>query len=183
MSDIKLTVKNIKVENALAQIDAFPGLETKRRNCLRLLTEEMFSMMENVLNHKEATFKLTCDGNEYSLSLLADVEVSEKNKETYMSISTDGKNTAHKGIIGKMTALVESLSNVGPYYPMVGLATLADTPSYSYLWSMTQYLEENKEEDDDNWDGLEKSIIANFADDVLIGVLSNKLEMKIKKSF
>ena len=33
------------------------------------------------------------------------------------------------------------------------------------------------------WDGLEKSIIANFADDVIVGVKYNCVDVKITKTF
>lgn len=47
---------------------------------------------------------------------------------------------------------------------------------YAYMWTLSQYIESApKEKIKSKWDGMEKSIIANFADDVSIGVRNNAL--------
>jgi hypothetical protein len=52
------------------------------------------------------------------------------------------------------------------------------------MWALSQYMEfAPKEKIKREWDGMEKSIIANFADDVSIGVRSGKLEMTVTKTF
>ena len=52
------------------------------------------------------------------------------------------------------------------------------------MWTLSQYMEfAPKEKIKREWDGMEKSIIANFADDVSIGVRSGKLEMTVTKTF
>lgn len=54
---------------------------------------------------------------------------------------------------------------------------------YASMWTLSQYIEAApKEKVKSEWDGMEKSIIANFADDVSIGVRNNKLEMTVTKT-
>jgi hypothetical protein len=56
---------------------------------------------------------------------------------------------------------------------------------YGMMWSLNDYrtcLESVSEKDDaskEAWDELEKSIVANIANDVLVGVKGDKVEMTI----
>ena len=60
-----------------------------------------------------------------------------------------------------------------------------------YMWSLQQYrqdVQEQKEKGDDEaiddlLDELEKSIVANIADDVKVSVKGNSIEMIIRKNF
>ena len=58
----------------------------------------------------------------------------------------------------------------------------ADPLGYTEQWSLSNYrgkVKDNKEA----WDELEKSIIANMADDVTVGIISGKVEIVVKKTF
>ncbi len=44
-------------------------------------------------------------------------------------------------------------------------------------------VEAEKNDDPEAWDELEKSIIANLADDVKVGVLKDKIELVVIKKF
>lgn len=60
------------------------------------------------------------------------------------------------------------------------------TPSGEYIsmWILSQYIESApKEKIKNEREGMEKSIIANFAGDVSIDVRNNKLEMTVIKTF
>ena len=50
----------------------------------------------------------------------------------------------------------------------------------TYTWSFNQY-KENIGKDDEHWDELEKSIVANLADDVQVGIMNDSVEMIIYK--
>ncbi|MCR5142759.1 MAG: hypothetical protein K6C68_09575 [Ruminococcus sp.] len=55
-------------------------------------------------------------------------------------------------------------------------------------WSLMNYInafdrEEEKQNRSEAWDELEKSIIANLADDVVVGVLNGKVDIVVKKKF
>ena len=54
-----------------------------------------------------------------------------------------------------------------------------------FSWSMQKYKSEieNRPEEEEAQDELEKSIIANIADDVRVGVRKNSLEIVIIKNF
>ena len=56
-----------------------------------------------------------------------------------------------------------------------------------YTWSMQKYqrglesMKQDNVEPEEAWDELEKSIVANIADDVLVGIKNNTVELIIKK--
>ena len=55
---------------------------------------------------------------------------------------------------------------------------------YTYLWRLTEYRSNvKKEEQEDAWDELEKSVIASVADDVIVGVKGKKADITIVKKF
>jgi len=51
------------------------------------------------------------------------------------------------------------------------------------VWSLEKYSEEAKKAQGEPWDELEKSIIANIADDVLVGVQGKRVDIIVKKAF
>ena len=55
---------------------------------------------------------------------------------------------------------------------------------YSCLWSLEQYKSTvKKEEKKDDWDELEKSVLASVADDVVVGVKGKRANIIILKKF
>ena len=55
---------------------------------------------------------------------------------------------------------------------------------YDQVWTLNDYmLNTPPEKQKEDWDGLERSILINMADDIIIGVNSGRVEMIIKKSF
>lgn len=188
MKETKITKSN--VEEALEQIDLITEISIKERGCLRLLTEEMFSMCHELLGTNALDFELKQDGRRCTLSGSTKTQVDEEAKAHLLSASSSGKNAANKGVMGILGAVLELFSidcdpklyNATLGYGMHGMHGMDD--SYRYMWSISRYMDavvdsSNKPE----WDGLEKSIIANFADDVSIGVRSGKLQMTITKTF
>jgi len=67
---------------------------------------------------------------------------------------------------------------VMPYYDGIG---------YSSYFALSAYRDEiplaAKEVQEEQWDGLEKSIIATLAKDVVIGVRNAKVEMIVEMEF
>jgi len=81
MKGFQIQFSNIDMKEALEQIELLGGLDPKQRNCLLILTEEMFSMMNNVLRNREASFELIREDNTYSLELAANVHMTEDDKK------------------------------------------------------------------------------------------------------
>ncbi len=185
MKQINITKATVK--EALAQIDTLNELSPKNKNCLRLLADEMYSMCKELLCVTTLDFSITCEGEHYTLHALTKTRVDEDAKKEFLSMSSDGKNSANKGVKGILNAVLEALS-YGDDPAMYSLDWNRGIQlmggDFDYQWTLSQYMESaNKETVENEWDGIEKSIIANFADDIAIGVRSGMLEMTVTKSF
>ena len=185
MKEIRITES--KMSEALMQIDTLEGLSPKDSGCLRLLTEEMFSMCRELLDADVLDFEVKQEEGRYILRTVTKTRVKEEAREQFLSISSSGKNTANQGIKGILGAVLEMLSFEGTtdlYGPTWTYGMHAPGGGYACMWTLSQYIETApKENVKSEWDGMEKSIIANFADDVSIGVRSDKLEMTVTKTF
>ena len=118
-----------------------------------------------------------------------------RKKHKLVRASTSQRNEASVGIMGKIKDFIEdSLFYTGEAF---GTSTTSQyslgTVAYSeiQMWSLQQYrqdVQEQKEKGDDEaiddlLDELEKSIVANIADDVKVSVKGNSIEMIIRKNF
>ena len=109
-------------------------------------------------------------------------------REKLLSVSSDGKNAAAVGIMSKI--------KIAATFMMIDYEKTFQTGSsfYSYglggnldfqcpIWTLTNYRQNVSKEKDEKWDELEKSIIANIADDVSVGLQGSKVEITVKKTF
>ena len=176
-----------KMSEALAQIEALEGLGPKDIGCLRLLTEEMFSMCRELLGAEALDFEVKREERRYTLCTVTKTQVGEEAREHFLSMSSTGKNAANQGIKGLLGVIIEVLSIEGDaklYGPAWSYGMHSPGDDYACMWTLSQYMEfAPKEKVKSEWDGMEKSIIVNFADDVSIGVRSGKLEMIVTKTF
>ncbi|MBR4236352.1 MAG: hypothetical protein IKR85_09890 [Clostridia bacterium] len=187
---ILISSEGNNMEAALSQIDklsAYKGLERKNALSLRLLAEEMMAMMRAITGDVNGEFWVEDQNGTYELHLRVNSLIDDKRREQLLSASTSGKNEASRGFMGKIRSFFE------PYYgvPMftVGFAGGGSPQMYgSYVWSMEdyreqlrQYSEQNQTGSKQDWDELEKSVVANIADDVKVSIRGREAEMTIYK--
>ncbi|MCL2108444.1 MAG: hypothetical protein FWH20_03750 [Oscillospiraceae bacterium] len=153
---------------------------------LRLLTEEMLGLTVRLFEDLRYEFFVEGQGKRYTLNLVAETNVSQTKKDKMLSLSTSGKNKANQGLFGRISGIFEGLltNDCGyeaihaPYYDGLGMNAYFSLSAYRD--QISQY---TKEEQEIQWDGLEKSIIANLAKDVIIGVRNSKAEMIVIVEF
>ena len=157
------------------------GLDTKKSSRMRLLTEETLSMVRAITGDFRASFLLEENDGTGILHLKAKSELDYTKRQEFLSVSTRGKNIASTGIMEKLRGMIEaciySFGDVADYtgmmtYGGIGPADIGMSQAM-YSWSMQKYRNEinaTKDENPEAWDELEKSIIANIADDVKVGV-------------
>ena len=191
---IKISNNGDRMNDALnltERIAEMMSLKKKERFYARLLAEEMFSMVRAIAENFNADFWLEIEGNNCTYHLLANSELDYEKRKEFISVSTKNKNSARLGIMEKIREIVEA----GVYGLAEGLEAQNEyggaMMTYGtlgmdgmYLWSMQQYKDSIKKgEDSEDWDELEKSIIANIADEVQVGVRKNNVELTIQKKF
>ncbi len=175
-------------------------LSNRNKLHLRLLTEEMISMIKVIAGEFDALFWIEGDAGDYRLCLTARTDVDAAKKRDLLAVSSTGENVAARGIMGKIREIIENgilsydeiermnMENSMDYlsYGFMGMGA-ADAASQSlFVWSLSRYrdnLENVKNEDSEKWDELEKSIVANIADEVKVGIRKDKVEMTIYKRF
>ncbi|MCR5236809.1 MAG: hypothetical protein K6E34_06370 [Lachnospiraceae bacterium] len=176
-------------------------LSTRNSIHLRLLTEEVLGMVHAITGEFKAVFWLEGDAKECRILLKADTLMDSTKRKELISASSSGKNEAAKGIMGKIRELVEvgmeNFDEIGQLQMQYGVNPMAygnmglDSEAMSQAmltWSLKQYRESLSEESSEEyyeeaWDELEKSVVANLADDVRVGIRNDKLQMTVFKKF
>ena len=182
----------------LEKFATYQELSYKETLRLRLLAEELLGMVEEIVGDFGAYFWIEGEDKDVSLHLETYVEMDIAKREELLSVASSGKNMAARGVMGKLleTYLLNydevsryaADSGMNPFaYDDYGMMNAGMDWSTNY-WSLDRYrsdVEEHRSETEGAraWDELEKSIVAKLADDVLVGIRSDKVKMIIKKKF
>ena len=190
---------------------AYRGLAGKEKVHLRLLAEEMLGMLRQIAGETEAVFWVESEEKRFQLHLVAHPIITGEMRRELLSVSSSGKNAAAVGVMGKLRDIFERAFDAteisGPEgqvtYYLQGLITpegmeVADPMTLALnmtgsatasSWSMRQYRSTVEKEKTDNaeaqeeWDELEKSIVANIADEVTVAIRGGEVEMTVYKNF
>ena len=184
-------------EEVLSEVEKYTdyqGVTGKKRIHLRLLTEELLGMVNEITGKFYAYFWIEDDNKNYYINLQADVNMDPEMREELLKSSTSGKNAAAKGVMGKIKNLFQTyLSGLN------NQSAFPDTDSYSYytfgadsmstfgstnVWSLAQYKTNVSSEIpegrmNEEWDELERSIVANIADDVSVGIDGSSVKIVV----
>ncbi len=176
-------------------------LDQKAALRMRLLTEEVLEMLRNMLDSFSGLFWLEADERECRICIDGTAEVDLAAERDLLSASTDGKNVSVKGFTAKLTQFVrhhkEYLARLNA---LMNLSSGAFVDDYLYIgalqprvdpsavrWSMADYRqfllddETAAEQVAADRDELEKSILANLADDVKIGVKEDRVQITVTR--
>lgn len=195
------------MEEALKLAEEFGiSLGLEKRNALHviLLAEEAVGMVRAITGEFQANFWIEGDLRSIRLHLEASTAMNAGKRRELMSVSSTGKNESAKGIMGKIRSLFETgmenyqeVSQLQMDYGCgaVGYGEMGLDSSYAMtqtamVWSLQRYkgsvedgMNENGESGKEAWDELEKSIVANIATDIRVGILRDKITLIIEKSF
>lgn len=201
MKSISVTVneKGDGISEALAVTEKFgkdAGLDRKPNLHLRLLAEEMFGMLRGIAGQVKAEYWIENEDNKFELHMKSEIDMTYALKDQLLAVSTSGKNEASKSFMGKIKVMIAdiilsskeampyTMMNTAVSYPMG--AVFDET---AVVWSMALYRQDVQDHLDGNdkaheaWDELEKSIVANIADDVKVKIIGDNVEMIVIKSF
>ena len=202
-----MTNKGAGVTAALEQAAAaaaYRDLNKKETLRLCLLAEEMLGMLREITGETEAGFWLESQNKRFSLHLTAHPVITAAMRTELLSVSTSGKNDAAVGFMGKLRDIMErafdatEVKDPSAYYlqglllssSMEGLDPMTYSAGATMVtWSMEKYKRTILEEKENNaeamqeWDELEKSIVANLADEVRISLRGRDVELTVYKDF
>ncbi len=177
---------------------AFCGLDHKSALRLRLLSEEVIELMRSFTDELRGDFWLEAKDNVVEIHLKTEIPMDLKTKKELIAVSSSGKNAAAKGFMGKIRELIstatlpddpETKAMTDQALGLMSLGCQMGSYSGSYSWSMSSYVasiekaSETKTNAQEAKDELEKSIVANLADDVTVHIVNSDVEIAIYKSF
>ena len=204
MRELYVDNSDVKASEALALADKYiqdEGIEGKTAIHMRLITEETLGMLREMTGDYEALLKFDKDDAGYHVILAIRTDMNLDKKRELLSVSSTGKNAAAVGFMAKVKEIYESAMagydetvklarEYGGYVNygyMEGTQSISDPLAIGYrsFWSLSNYksaLGDARDDSDDardEWDELEKSIVASIAKDVVVGVKKNTVEMRI----
>ena len=192
-------------DSALKVVDDFnEGVKLTKRSAMhvRLLAEEMLGMVNAISQDFEALFWVEGDHKECRLKLHATIDMDPSKRRELMSVSSSGRNISTRGVMGKIREMLEvgmeNYDDVGKLQMQYGISPMSygmmgvdnEMMSQAVLsWSLKQYrdsisdLKDENEANEEAWDELERSIVANIADDVQVGILRDEVKLIVTKRF
>ncbi len=203
-SEIIVTTRGEGMNEALAATEKLgqdSGLSHKENLRLRLLAEELIGLMRGITGSVEARYQAGQEERKFALSLSADVVLDLEMRRQLIAASSSGKNSAAKGLMGRIREMVaivllpKGQSSAALANLSLGLISMGSPMGYaagedSYTWSMSTYMAELQNHMNDEaenakeaYDELEKSIVANLADEVSVSIVGSKVEITITKAF
>lgn len=175
------------------KVAVYNELTPKQTLHLRLLCEEIDGMLPNILGDFEGNLWIDFEDGVCKINIsITAPELDQAKREELIGVSKNKKNAAAVGIIGKIRNAVESfflnvsiadsyITSSGTFCASTGFSEFVD---YSCVWTLEEYRNQVKEKANaEDWDELEKSVIASAADDVIIGVKGRKVDIVIVKKF
>lgn len=180
--------------NEAEKAASYSNLDKKQTMRLRLLAEELVGMLPELLTFSSGEFWIESDNSTFELHTLLspDEAMNSANREKILSVSKSGKNLAASGIMNKIKLAAQfmmidyndAVSTTGMEYEFFSMG-MGDPQimKSAYAWSLQKYRVKSEEKKDEAWDELEKSIIANIADDVLVSLNGKSVEIIVKKTF
>lgn len=178
-------------------------IKLDKRDTLRLdlLVEETLGMVKTMLDEFYGQIWFTAEGKACEIHFEATANMNADKKEELLSVSSTGKNAAVKGFMAKLGEIItRTMHSAGRTMDAYGMETIkygivhtpemmATNPDMLTVWTLQTYradLSQARSADgaaEDAWDELEKSIVAKLADDVVVGVKGDRIDLVIKKKF
>lgn len=179
------------------------GLDKHSLLRLDLLVEETLGMVKAMVDDFYGRIWFSGDTDACEIHLEVTANMDSERREELLSVSSTGRNAAAKGFMGMLGDVISgALHNIGravdtayggsavsgSVIAPAGLGT-PDMYDLTPVWTLEQYkanLEKGRLESDaleQAKEDLEKSIVANLADNIVVGVKGDRIEMVIEKRF
>jgi len=152
--------KKVAVYKGMAELD---GIQ------LQVLTEELLSLARSLTGDLNASFWIEFEGAQADLHLTTQAVLDKEKRAELIASSTSRKNEAAKTFLSSLRDKFEEAmtADVERYVPSNDI--LSDIPHGTY--------------DEPEWDGYERSILRNLADEVKIGIQGHTVDITVSKRF
>ena len=179
-------------------------MKLDKRSTLRLslLVEETLGMVKAMVDEFYGQLWFVGEGKRCEIHFQATTDMDADKKQELLSVSRTGKNALARGFMAMLGDFISgTMHGFGSVMDAYGQQTLrygiVHTPGVNMvtpdglvpIWTLQSYrddLERERGADgeaESAWDELEKSIVARLADDVIVGVKGDRIELVIVKEF
>ena len=177
-------------------------MKLDKRDTLRLdlLVEETLGMAKAMLEDFYGQIWFVGDGRRCEIHFEATSDMDADKKDELLSVSSTGKNAAAKGFMAKLGEVISGAlrgagKTIDAYgqetvkYGIVHTSGMMSGTDMMPIWTLSTYradLTQARLDDgaaEEAWDELEKSIVAKLADDVVVGVKGDRIDLVITKAF
>ena len=174
------------------KVAVYNELTHKQTLQLRLMCEEIDGLLPKIVDNFNGDLWIDFENGVCKVNIeLRFEKFTIEKKDGLIGISKDKKNAAATGITGKIRSAIEdvlwdedsmrALERTENFYY---LSDVHDRMDYSYFWSLEEYRSTvRSNERPEEWDELEKSVIASVADDIIVGVKGKNANIIIVKNF
>ncbi|MBQ5959197.1 MAG: hypothetical protein IJL53_00880 [Firmicutes bacterium] len=166
------------------RVAAYGELSPKSAMYLRLMAEEMMSMVRAITGSLDGKFWIENEDDNYELHLRVQSATDYDIRQKLISASSSGVNEAHKGFMGKIRAFFEPVDDL----PVFTIGFEDEEAGAGMEWSMRAYaleiersLAEKRAGAEEAWDELEKSVITHVADEIKVSIKNSVIEMTVYK--
>ncbi len=174
------------------------SIDKKNALHLRLIVEETVGMLGAMVGTYHAKVYLEGDETECSVFVSATTDMDLEKKKELLSVSTSGKNASVKGFMSKIGDMIENgflhldgSSNLqmayggtmlGYGYSDPGTMNAVSGMDAELIWTLEAYRKHlPKQGVSEETEALEKSIVANLASNIIVGVKKDDITMQIIK--
>lgn len=185
-SDINTALEEVE------KVAAYNDLSHKEALQLRLLAEEMMGMQAEIMGFAKGKFYLENRGKTYNIYLHTKIDsaLHREAREKLVEMSTSKRNAAYTGFMGRIRKMIDNMldSSEAAYYTTseqyYGASMVFTYPviDYERVWELSSYRKEAREKMD-QWDELEKSIVASICDELVVGARNDYVDMIAVKTF
>lgn len=188
----------IKAVNEAERYASSENLSTKMKLRIRLLAEELMSLIQHISQINEGTFYIERDGADYDICFASNAKIDSKNARELIAASSSGGNDAYAGFGGVVAKAIDSmvLMSRSGKSDGNGITDSSITEGNSeYRWSYNIYKETETEKEDHrliddldeinnmepnvDWADVERSVLIKLSDDVKIFVRTNQINIRI----
>ena len=153
------------------RVARYAGLDHEDTLHIQLLTEEMLSLARSVTGVMKASFWLEGSGCVYSLHMTTNAVLDSQMRSELIQSTTSHKNEAAKSFLGFLRNVFEQ-----------AMASDRDYDAYELPRDVAEDIV-GRDIEVPEWDGYERSVLANLADNVKIGIKGQKVSMTVTKDF
>lgn len=156
-----------RAEELVRRFAAESAMSAKAARRLRLLAEETLSLAQQIIGEASADFAIGGSADLCRISLELDKRLDDAQMQDLLSMTLTGENQAYRGFMGTIRALIANPSEIGSHWTLQDYRQmLAERPASD---AMSQEAIED----------LERSIVANLAENVEVTLRGTKVLMVI----